>query len=73
MDGRWCLLSLSLSISLSLSLSVTVRRILKERPRFPSFITPPAKAIVLSLMEADITRRLGCMAGGVNDLHEHPW
>ena len=49
------------------------RRILKDRPRFPSFIIPAAKAVVLSLMEADITRRLGCMAGGVKDLHEHPW
>ena len=52
---------------------VRARRILKERPRFPSFISPPARSVILSLMEADITRRLGCMAGGVKDLHEHAW
>ena len=43
-------------------------RILREKPRFPSFVGANAKDIVLKLMEHDVTRRLGCMADGE---HEH--
>ena len=51
----------------------TFQRILRDRPRFPSFVSAVAKKIVLGLMEPDTTRRLGCMSGGCDDVRGHAW
>ena len=51
----------------------TFNRILKERPRFPSFVGANAKDIILNLMHHDVTRRLGCMADGTEGLRIHYW
>ncbi|CAF0771752.1 unnamed protein product [Rotaria sp. Silwood1] len=32
-----------------------------------------ARCLIRKLLERDRTRRLGCMAGGANDIKEHPW
>ena len=47
-------------------------RILREKPRFPSFVGANAKDIVLKLMEHDVTRRLGCMADGEHESMSEP-
>lgn len=31
------------------------------------------RSLIRKLLERDRTRRLGCMAGGVNDIKEHRW
>ncbi len=32
-----------------------------------------ARNLIRKLLERDRTRRLGCMAGGVNDVKQHRW
>ena len=32
-----------------------------------------AKSFVLALLEQDTSKRIGCLAGGVQDILTHPW
>lgn len=51
----------------------TLQRILKERPKFPNGFPKTAKSFVLALLEQDTSKRIGCLAGGVQDILTHPW
>ena len=51
----------------------TFNRILREKPRFPSFVGANAKDIIHQLMCHDVTRRLGCMSDGCEGLRAHYW
>jgi|EP01049_Picozoa_sp_SAG25_P007214 serine/threonine protein kinase len=50
-----------------------LQRILKEKPRFPSGFPKEAKSFVLALLEQDPSKRLGCLANGVQDILTHSW
>lgn len=40
---------------------------------FPPYISKNAKSMILSLLERKVSRRLGCLAGGFDDIKRHPW
>ena len=56
-----------------LPLCCRLQRILKEKPKFPNGFPKVAKSFVLALLEQDTSKRLGCLAGGVQDILTHPW
>jgi p70 ribosomal S6 kinase len=53
------------------------RKIMSERPSFPSYLTAPAHSLLKSLLEKDPSKRLGCAKGtmfsigGVSALKNH--
>ena len=38
-----------------------------------SIVDRVGRSLIRKLLERDRTRRLGCMAGGVNDVKQHRW
>jgi len=40
---------------------------------FPNYVSDDARDIVLQLLEADLTKRLGCMRRGAEDILDHPF
>lgn len=51
----------------------TYHRILKGKITFPSNISPHAKDLIRKLLQIDLSKRYGCLTGGVNDIKGHPW
>jgi protein kinase A len=47
--------------------------ILKGRVRYPPYVHPDAQDLMRQLITADLTRRLGNLAGGAEDIKNHPW
>ncbi len=54
---------------------VVMRRIVDEEfaVKFPPYISPAAKDLVLRLLERKPTRRLGALAGRAGDVKRHKW
>eukprot|EP00761_Pharyngomonas_kirbyi_P012780 gb/GECH01012807.1/.p1 GENE.gb/GECH01012807.1/~~gb/GECH01012807.1/.p1 ORF type:complete len:355 (+),score=81.78 gb/GECH01012807.1/:1-1065(+) len=48
-------------------------KILENRVTYPRFIEPRAKDLIQSLLTTDTTKRLGALAGGAQDVKNHPW
>jgi len=40
---------------------------------FPAQFSINARKLVSGLLEQDISKRLGCMKGGAQDLQQHSW
>ena len=51
----------------------TYQRILKGQVTFPSHVSPGAKDIIRRLLQTDLSKRYGCLAGGTNDIKMHQW
>lgn len=47
--------------------------ILKGRVKYPPYIHPDAQDLLQKLITADLTKRLGNLAGGSKDVMEHHW
>jgi len=47
--------------------------ILKGRVKYPPYIHPDAQDLLSRLITADLTKRLGNLAGGSKDVMDHPW
>jgi serine/threonine protein kinase len=52
---------------------VTLQRILKEKPKFPASFPREARSFVMALLERDVSKRLGLLENGVQDIMTHPW
>jgi len=56
----------------------TLNRILKERPRYPEWLKQAAGGqdaidFMACLLEHNVTKRLGCLLRGAEDVKEHAW
>ena len=51
----------------------TYQRILKGTLTFPSHISPAAKDLIRRLLQTDLSKRYGCLAGGAQDIKTHQW
>ncbi|GMH37500.1 hypothetical protein BSKO_05373 [Bryopsis sp. KO-2023] len=51
----------------------TYKRILAGRLEFPTHFSATARDLIKKLLQGDLTRRLGNLAGGVKDIKNHPW
>lgn len=40
---------------------------------FPECILPSARDLIAKMIEPDMSKRLGCMAGGSQDIRNHSW
>ena len=49
------------------------QKILKGKVKFPRDFDKNAKSLVKHLLVADVTKRYGCLKGGVNDIKGHRW
>ncbi len=47
------------------------QNIIKGKIKFPKNINPDAKSLIKHLLTADVTKRYGCLKGGVKDIIEH--
>ncbi|OLN86522.1 cAMP-dependent protein kinase type 2 [Colletotrichum chlorophyti] len=47
--------------------------ILKGKVKYPAYINPDAQDLLEKLITADLTKRLGNLYGGPNDVKNHPW
>ncbi|KFY17750.1 hypothetical protein V492_00418 [Pseudogymnoascus sp. VKM F-4246] len=47
--------------------------ILKGKVKYPPYIQPPAQDLLQQLITADLTKRLGNLHGGAEDVKRHPW
>ncbi|KAK1751825.1 kinase-like domain-containing protein [Echria macrotheca] len=47
--------------------------ILKGKIKYPAYINPDAQDLLERLITADITKRLGNLYGGSDDVKNHPW
>ena len=46
-------------------------KIVKRDMAFPRHVTDSEKSLIDGLLQLDLTKRLGCMHGGVQDIKEH--
>ncbi|GAB4820560.1 hypothetical protein N2152v2_007606 [Parachlorella kessleri] len=51
----------------------TYKKILKGSLTFPAHFSVTARDLVRKLLQVDLSKRYGCLAGGVNDIKTHPW
>jgi serine/threonine protein kinase len=51
----------------------TYGRILRGTLTFPPHVSPLARDLVRRLLQADLSRRCGCLAGGAADVRQHAW
>jgi len=51
----------------------TYRRIVAGEWACPAHFSPPAKDLVRRLLTADLSSRIGCLAGGAGDVKRHAW
>lgn len=51
----------------------TYNRILRGNLVFPLHISIQARDLIRKLLQADLSKRLGCLAGGVSDIKLHAW
>lgn len=49
------------------------QKILKGKVKFPRDFEKSAKSLVKHLLVADVTKRYGCLKGGVADIKTHRW
>lgn len=49
------------------------QKILKGKIKFPKEFDRDAKSLVKHLLVADVTKRYGCLKGGVSDIKTHRW
>lgn len=49
------------------------QKIIKGKIKFPKNIEKDAKSIIKHLLDADVTKRYGCLKDGVKDILEHRW
>lgn len=49
------------------------QKILKGKIKFPKEFDRDAKSLVKHLLVADVTKRYGCLKGGVSDIKGHRW
>ncbi|KAL5351340.1 cAMP-dependent protein kinase catalytic subunit [Pseudogymnoascus australis] len=47
--------------------------ILKGKVKYPPYIQPPAQDLLQQLITADLTKRLGNLHGGAEDVKKHAW
>ncbi|CAL8467133.1 g6669 [Coccomyxa elongata] len=51
----------------------TYKKILSGRFGFPAHFSVNARDLIRKLLQADLSKRYGCLAGGANDIKNHPW
>jgi len=51
----------------------TYDRILRGNISFPGHVSALAKDLIRRLLQTDLSKRLGCLAGGANDVKQHAW
>jgi protein kinase A len=51
----------------------TYQRILGGTLTFPPHISPAARDLIRRLLQADLSKRYGCLAGGAQDIKSHQW
>lgn len=49
------------------------QKIIKGKIKFPKNVEKDAKSIIKHLLDADITKRYGCLKDGVKDILDHRW
>jgi protein kinase A len=49
------------------------KKIVKGQFTFPSYVSANAKDLISKLLSADLSKRLGNLAGGTQDIINHPW
>lgn len=47
--------------------------ILKGKVKYPAYVNPDAQNLLEGLITADLTKRLGNLYGGPQDVKSHPW
>lgn len=51
----------------------TYQKILSGKLQFPGHFSRNAKDLVRRLLQADLTKRIGCLKGGIKDIKTHAW
>lgn len=51
----------------------TYQRILQGTLTFPSYVSPLGRDLIRRLLQADLSKRIGCLAGGARDVKMHAW
>ncbi|EIE26793.1 kinase-like protein, partial [Coccomyxa subellipsoidea C-169] len=51
----------------------TYKKILSGRFGFPAHFSVNARDLIRKLLQADLSKRYGCLAAGTNDIKNHPW
>jgi serine/threonine protein kinase len=49
------------------------QKIIKGKIKFPKNVEKDAKSIIKHLLDADVTKRYGCLKDGVKDIIDHRW
>merc|ERR1711988_1513406 len=49
------------------------QQILAGKVSFPRFFDRQAKSLIKKLLDADLTKRYGCLKGGASDIKKHKW
>ena len=49
------------------------RRIAQGYYEFPANITMPGRQLIAGFLEQDLSKRLGCLSGGADDIKTNPW
>ncbi len=49
------------------------KKIVKGQFTFPPYVSPNARDLISKLLSADLSKRLGNLAGGTQDIINHPW
>lgn len=51
----------------------TYKKILKGSVSFPNHFSVTVRDLIRKLLQVDLSKRYGCLAGGVKDIRTHPW
>ncbi|KAL4424995.1 hypothetical protein ABPG77_002880 [Micractinium sp. CCAP 211/92] len=51
----------------------TYKKILKGNLTFPAHFSVTARDLIRKLLQVDLSKRYGCLVGGVHDIKSHPW
>ena len=49
------------------------KKIVKGQFTFPPYVSPSARDLISKLLSADLSKRLGNLSGGTQDIINHPW
>jgi len=55
------------------SSAVLFEKILTAKVEYPTYFSPHAVDLISNLLVVDSSRRLGCLANGVQDIKSHAW
>eukprot|EP00884_Botryococcus_braunii_P004451 jgi/Botrbrau1/14006/Bobra.150_1s0016.1 len=51
----------------------TYKKILSAKYTFPSYFSAAGRDLIRKLLQTDLSKRYGCLAGGISDIKTHPF